>query len=117
MAPLLGILALLAVYGGPVVLGAWAGGRSRIPWQAFVLGDIITPLSALLLGLALETIAYSMDPGKSGGGLLVIVLPMVGVLTGFISGTIACFVSSQRRQREAMAASAPTEPNPPDQQL
>jgi hypothetical protein len=99
-------LALLGIIGGPCVAGVWLGGQSRSPVQAFVMGWVITPLSAFLLAALL----LAISPPADGGGMEIFLFPLYGMFTGLLAGIGAAIVSSRRRRRELRSSS--TDPTP-----
>jgi len=101
MPVILGMLAMLLVYGGPVIVGAWIGSRVQRGWIAFILGWVVTPVAGFVLAFVAESIAYASNPSRSGGGLLVIVLPLICVFTGLIAGIAAVLVVELRKAKAA----------------
>lgn len=93
---ILRIILALAVFGLPFVLSAWLGSRLRSAVAAFFVAWLATPfLTWLMVVLMWPFIRMASDPNSDGTG--VIVLPLVGVLTGIISG-IAASVQVGRRK-------------------
>jgi hypothetical protein len=101
---LLAILASLVVYLGSCVLGVWMGTRARHPWLALLLGWLATPLVGFVLALLIEVVLYPLvkslgllhDPYSSGRGMLLIIMPIVGLLSGLPAGIVAAVVVWRR---------------------
>lgn len=101
---LLAILASLVVYLGPCVLSAWLGTRARHPLLALLLGWLATPLAGFALALLIEVVLYPIvkalgwlhDPNSSGRGMLLIIMPIVGLLSGLPAGIVAAVVVRRR---------------------
>jgi len=101
MNQLLVLLAILLVYGGPVAIGAWIGSRVRQGWLAFLTGWAATPIVGFIGAFIAESISYAADPQRSGGGLLVLVLPLICLFTGLLAGIVALVIVSVRNQKQA----------------
>jgi hypothetical protein len=104
---LLSLAAFVLVYAAPPVLGGWIGTLVRSPVAAFLLAWVMTPFIGLAIAVAIEFPMYEFaqamgwlhDPYSSGRGMLLIIMPAAGVLTGLIAGLAASVVVRQRGKR------------------
>ncbi len=101
----LAILAMLVVYLGPCIIGAWIGTRARHPLLALLLGWLATPLAGFALAFVIEIVLYPIvsalgllhDPNSSGRGMLFIIMPIVGLLSGLPAGIVSAVIVRRRR--------------------
>ncbi len=101
----LAILASLVVYLGPCVLGAWIGTRARYPLLALLLGWLATPLTGFVMALLIELVLHPLvlalgllhDANSSGRGMLLIIMPIVGLLSGLPAGIASAVIVWRRR--------------------
>ena len=94
MAILGAILGIIVLLGGPCAIAAWIASRVRWPLIAFLLAWVLTPLVNVL-----GVLVYAPFAPAGNDGTWAIMLPLYGVGTGLISGTVAAVVVVRRRAR------------------
>src|SRR5687767_10610518 len=94
---ILGLLAMLFLVGGSIGGAVWIGTRIKHPALASVAAWVLTPI-LLLLGTVVLIPVFSTATSPTNDGTWIIMIPIYGVVLGFISAGIAAVLSAVRRK-------------------
>lgn len=81
---------------GPCAIAAWIGTRLHSPVIAFVVTWVLTPFLAAAITILGIPILRAITPAENDG-TIAIMLPFLGIVTGFFAGIVASIIVSRRR--------------------